>query len=37
VTELDLKKIIAPDFTVSTRPGMPSLTVVNEEEVPIIY
>lgn len=27
MVELDLKKITAPDFTVSIRPGMPSLLV----------
>jgi Siphovirus Gp157 len=35
--ELDLKKITAPDFTVSTRPGMPSLLVLDEVAVPSIY
>src|SRR5262249_59511373 len=35
--ELDLKKITAPDFTVSIRPGMPSLLVLDEAAVPIIY
>ena len=29
--ELDIKKITAPDFTVSIRPGMPSLLVIDEE------
>ena len=28
--ELDIKKITAPDFTVSIRPGMPSLLVIDE-------
>lgn len=37
MAELNLKKITAPDFTVSVRPGMPSLMVVNEEAVPSIY
>jgi len=37
MTELDLKKITAPDFTVSIRPGTPSLTIINEDEVPSIY
>src|SRR4029077_6535666 len=32
--ELDLKKITAPDFTVSIRPGMPSLLVLDEAAVP---
>ena len=35
--ELDLKKITAPDFTVSIRPGMPSLLVLDEAAVPSIY
>ncbi len=35
--ELDLKKIMAPDFTVSIRPGMPSLQVLDEKAVPSIY
>ena len=35
--ELDLKKITAPDFTVSVRPGMPSLLVLDEAAVPSIY
>ena len=35
--ELDLKKITAPDFTVSIRPGMPSLQVLDEKAVPSIY
>src|SRR5262249_32954782 len=37
MVELDLKKITAPDFTVSVRPGMPSLLVVDEAAVPSIY
>jgi hypothetical protein len=37
MVELDLKKITAPDFTVSVRPGMPSLLVLNEAVVPSIY
>ena len=36
MVELDLKKITAPDFTVSVRPGMPSLLVL-EAAVPSIY
>ena len=32
--ELNLKKITAPDFSVSIRPGMPSLMVVDEAAVP---
>ena len=35
--DLDLKKITAPDFTVSIRPGMPSLLVLDEAAVPSIY
>jgi hypothetical protein len=37
MVELDIKKITAPDFTVSIRPGMPSLLVLNEDAVPSIY
>ncbi len=37
MTELDLKKITAPDFTVSIRPGTPSLVVIDEAAVPSIY
>jgi hypothetical protein len=35
--ELELKKITAPDFTVSIRPGMPGLLVLDEAAVPSIY
>jgi hypothetical protein len=35
--ELDLKKLTAPDFTASLRPGMPALTVIDEAAVPSIY
>ena len=35
--ELDLKKVAAPDFTASIRPGMPSLMVIDEAAVPSIY
>jgi hypothetical protein len=35
--ELDIKKITAPDFTVSIRSGMPSLLVIDEQAVPGIY
>ena len=35
--ELDVKKITAPDFTVSLRPGTPSLLVLDEAAVPSIY
>jgi hypothetical protein len=37
MVELDLKKLTAPDFTVSIRPGMPSLLVLDEAVVPSIY
>ena len=37
MVELDLKKITAPDFTVSIRPGMPTLLVLDEAAVPGIY
>ena len=37
LVELDLKKITAPDFTVSIRPGLPSLQVLDEAAVPSIY
>jgi hypothetical protein len=37
MVELDLKKITAPDFTVSIRPGMPGLVVLDEAAVPSIY
>ena len=35
--ELDIKKITAPDFTASVRPGMPALLVLDEVAVPSIY
>jgi Siphovirus Gp157 len=35
--ELEIKKITAPDFTVTIRPGMPSLLVIDEGAVPSIY
>ena len=35
--ELDLKKITAPDFTVSIRPGLPALVVLDEDAIPKIY
>ena len=35
--ELDLKKIAAPDFTASIRPGMPALVVLNQDAVPRTY
>jgi Siphovirus Gp157 len=37
MVELDLKKITAPDFTASIRPGMPALMVIDEAAVPSIY
>jgi len=37
MVELDVKKITAPDFTVSVRPGMPSLLVLDDAAVPSIY
>jgi hypothetical protein len=37
MVELDLKKLAAPDFTASLRPGLPALIVLNEEEVPSLY
>ena len=35
--ELDIKKISAPDFTVSIRSGMASLLILDEAAVPSIY
>ena len=37
MVELDIRKIMAPDFTVSLRPGMPALLVLDEAVVPSIY
>jgi hypothetical protein len=37
MVELDLKKITAPDFSVSVRPGIPSLLILNEDAVPSIF
>ncbi|HWU36397.1 MAG TPA: siphovirus Gp157 family protein, partial [Candidatus Acidoferrum sp.] len=37
MVELDLKKLTAPDFSASIRPGMPALLVINEAAVPSIY
>jgi len=37
MVELDIKKITAPDFTVSIRAGMASLLVLDEAAVPSIY
>jgi hypothetical protein len=35
--EVDLKKVIAPDFTISVRPGSPAVVVVEEKAVPQAY
>ena len=37
MAELDIKKLQAPDFTASIRSGLPSLMVINENEIPSIY
>jgi hypothetical protein len=37
MVELDIKRITAPDFTVSLRAGMPALLVLDEAIVPRIY
>ena len=37
MVDLDLKKISAPDFTASVRPGLPALLILNEEDVPPTY
>jgi hypothetical protein len=37
MTELEIKKLQAPDFTASLRPGFPSLVVLNENDIPSIY
>ncbi len=37
MAELDLKKITAPDFTATLRPGMASLVVLDEASIPSIY
>jgi Siphovirus Gp157 len=37
MVQLGIKKITAPDFTVSIRPGMPALLVLDEAVVPSIY
>ncbi len=37
MAELDIKKVQAPDFTASLRPGMASLVVIDEASVPSIY
>jgi hypothetical protein len=35
--EVDIKKIAAPDFTLSVRPGAPALVVVDEAAIPERY
>lgn len=37
MVEIDLKKITAPDFTISVRPGAPGLVVVDESAIPAAY
>ena len=37
MVELDLKRLTAPDFSASIRPGMPALLVIDEAAVPSIY
>src|SRR5215831_10128441 len=37
MSELDLKKLSASDFTASIRPGTPALMVIDEAAVPSIY
>ena len=37
MVELGLKKLTAPDFTASIRPGTPALMVIDEAAVPSIY
>src|SRR5215813_5683487 len=37
MVELDIRKVTAPDFTASVRPGMPALLVLDETAVPSIY
>jgi len=37
MVDLDLKKLTAPDFTASVRPGTPALMVIDEAAVPSIY
>jgi hypothetical protein len=37
MTEIELKKIVAPDFTVSVRPGSPALVVVDEKVIPASF
>ena len=35
--ETDIKKITAPDFTISIRPGSPSLVVIDEGAIPMEF
>lgn len=35
--QLDLKKLLAPDFTISVRSGLPALQVLDEAAVPSVY
>ena len=37
MVEVDLRKVAAPDFTVSIRPGSPALVVVEETAIPAEY
>ena len=37
MVDLNLKKLTAPDFTVSIAPGTPSLMVIDEDAVPKTY
>src|SRR6516165_12496394 len=37
MVELDLKKLTAPDFSASIRPGMQAMLVIDEAAVPSIY
>ncbi len=37
MVEVDVRKIAAPDFTLSVRPGSPALVVVDEQVIPETY
>jgi Siphovirus Gp157 len=37
MTNLDIRKLQAPDFTASIRPGFPSLVVISENDIPSSY
>ena len=37
MTDTEIKKITAPDFTVSLRPGTPSVVVVDEAVIPAAF